>query len=135
MSQFLENNLVVSIQQNHYQTSVKSRKHTFSVDEPEHLGGSDSAASPKEYLLAALGSCTAITLRMYADRKQWNVETINVELNLEQDAETSETKITRIISITGNITEEEKQRLLTIANVCPVHKILSNPIKINTSII
>ncbi|MEO6882957.1 MAG: OsmC family protein [Bacteroidia bacterium] len=145
MSTYLEKELLVSIGQEHYKTVITSGKHTFSADEPESHGGSDTAAGPIEYLLAALGSCTAITLRMYADRKQWDVEKINVALNLEtvtEGKETTitrlkgnETTITRLISFEGNLTEEQKQRLLTISNACPVHKILSNPIKINTSII
>ena len=104
------------------------------ADEPLEMGGTDEGMNPYALLLASLGSCTAITIRMYADRKEYLLETIRVELALivSKDA-IMPTRITRNIEFTGALTEEEKSRLTLIADKCPVHKLLSNPIIIETN--
>jgi putative redox protein len=116
-----------------YKTLISARQHTLIGDEPEALGGADMGMMPYELLLAALGECTAITLRMYADRKAWDVTDIQVKLNLTEMTPTDKTtSISREIKIIGNISDEQRQRMMQIANACPVHKVLSNPIKIET---
>ena len=80
----------------------------------------------------SLASCTAITLRMYADRKKWDVEKIEVTVPNERD--TYKTMFQCLISVSGNIDEKQRTRLLEIAHACPVHKVLSNPITVNTEI-
>ncbi|OCX51380.1 peroxiredoxin [Mucilaginibacter sp. PPCGB 2223] len=114
----------------HYQTTITSAGHTLIADEPETSMGTDLGMSPYSLLLASLGSCTAITLRMYADRKMWVVDGIEVKLDLYRI--NSETIIERVISFSGNLTDEQRNRLLTIANSCPVHQILTGNIDIKT---
>ncbi len=125
--------LTVSLQNQQFQTTIQARNHTFFADEPAELQGTDTGATPNEYLLASLGSCTAITIRMYADRKGWDVQKIDVKLSLDK-GENNSTNIQRHITLTGNITEEQLTRLIQIANACPVHKMLSNPINIQSDI-
>lgn len=118
----------------HYKTKVYAGGHFIYADEPEDLGGTDEGMSPAALLLASLGSCTAITIRMYADRKGFNLEHIKIELAICKEEEmSSETTIQRKITFTGVLTEDERKRLMVIADKCPIHKILSNPIKIETS--
>ncbi len=118
-----------------YKTLISARQHTLIGDEPEAQGGADAGMTPYELLLAALGECTAITLRMYADRKEWDVADIEVKLNLTEMTPTDKTtSISREIKIIGNISDEQRQRMMQIANACPVHKVLSNPIKIETTL-
>jgi len=100
------------------------------ADEPVDLNGGDTGMSPNELLLASLSSCTAITLQMYINRKMWTVREITVELELF--AVESGTLIKSNISVTGEITVEQKTRLEHIADVCPVHKILTGNIVIET---
>lgn len=121
----------VSLENQQFQTTIQARTHTFWADEPAELQGTDTGATPTEYFLASLGSCTAITLRMYADRKGWDLQKIEVELSSEK-GENNHTNIQRNIILKGNITDEQHTRLLQVANACPVHKMLSNPIHINT---
>ena len=83
--------------------------------------------------MISLASCTAITLRMYADRKQWNVSKIKVEVASEKMD--NKTFFKREILIEGDIKEDQRQRLLQIANSCPVHRVLTNPIEISTILI
>lgn len=117
-----------------YKTKIYSGGHFIYADEPEDLGGTDEGMAPGALLLASLGSCTAITIRMYADRKEIPLESIKIELAICKEEEiTKETTITRKIEFAGDLTSEQRVRLLQIADKCPIHKLLSNPIKIVTS--
>jgi putative redox protein len=114
----------------HYRTELIASGKTVIADEPEEVGGTNAGPAPGEFLMIALASCTAITLRMYADRKKWAVDKIKVEVGFEK-AE-FKTIFTRDIYLEGNLSSEERQKLLEIAEKCPVHKTLSNPIEIET---
>lgn len=125
---------ITELDRSHYKTKVYAGGHFIYSDEPESIGGTDGGMTPGALLLASLGSCTAITVRMYADRKQYNLDAIKVELAICEEKEMSkETTITRKIELIGTLTEEERSRLMQIADKCPIHKILSNPIKIETN--
>ncbi len=121
-----------SIATAHYRVALNNGRHQFFADEPQTVGGTDTAPAPDELLEAALASCTAITLRMYADRKQWNVETIDVSVHLSR--ENGKTVFVKNIGVRGNITDIEKERLLAIARNCPVSKTLLGEVEINESI-
>lgn len=117
---------------NAYQTEIRTAKNTIISDEPEDLGGENTGFSPMELLAASLGSCTAITLRMYAERKKWDLKDVKVEVNFERDAEKNESKISRTIELIGNLTDKQKEKLMDVAENCPIHKALTNPIEIIT---
>jgi len=124
---------ITELDRSHYKTKVYSGGHFIYSDEPEDMGGTDEGMPPAALLLASLGSCTAITIRMYADRKKLDLESIKINLAICKEEEMSkETTISRKIEFTGNLTEEDRNRLLVIADKCPIHKILSNPIKIES---
>jgi putative redox protein len=131
-----ENELLVSAEAHithaQYQTIVTSDNHTIIADEPAELGGTDKGMSPYNLLLASLASCTVITLRMYIDRKMWIVDEIAINLDLfkNQNGVLIESKL----AFKGEITDEQRKRLITIANACPIHKILVGNIVINTGI-
>jgi putative redox protein len=117
-----------------FKTVLSARNHENIADEPEDLGGQDLGFTPDELLASALGSCTAITLKMYATRKGWPLSEAIVEVSFEREKGSSSTKINRQITLVGELDDEQRQRLLQIANACPVHKTLSNPIEIITSL-
>ena len=121
-----------SIASANYQVQLTNGRHRFSADEPKNLGGADSSPAPDELLEASLASCTAITLRMYADRKGWMIPTIEVSVSLERIE--GKTVFTRQITIQGEVAEEQRQRLLQIAKACPVSKTLLGEIEINSNI-
>ncbi|HWB64004.1 MAG TPA: OsmC family protein [Chitinophagales bacterium] len=121
------------INADHYKVTLTTSTNTFIADEPEEKGGKNEGPNPQEIFLASLGACTCATLRMYADRKEMKLDSVYVELILERDEEKNETNISRQITLTGNLSDEEKKRLMQIADKCPVHKIMSNPIHITTS--
>ena len=117
-------------------------QHRLTSDEPVDAGGADSGPSPYDLLLSALGSCTSMTIGMYARRKTWPLESITVRLRHSrihaQDCAECETKegmldrIERDIQLTGNLTAEQRAKLLEIANKCPVHRTLISEIDIRT---
>ena len=112
-----------TINKEHYACSVTNGAHDILVDEPLDLGGTDKGFAPKGLLMASLASCVAITLRMYADRKQWPIEKIEVEVNI--DTENGETVFFEEITCSGQLTDDQKIRLEEIASKCPVSKILT----------
>ena len=119
----------------HYISKLSMRGHLIVADEPLDNGGKDAGPTPTELILSGLGACTASTLRMYADKKGWDVERIDLEISIRIE-KTPAGQISHLesqIDITGNITAEEKARMIEIAQKCPVHKLLSNPIVIQTS--
>lgn len=115
-----------------YRTEISTSVHTLFADEPAEVGGKDSGPTPGDFMRMSLASCTAITLRMYADRKKWEVNEIQVTVSSEKD--TYKTMFQCLISLSGNIDEKQRLRLLEIAHACPVHKVFSNPISINTEL-
>lgn len=115
-----------------YVNEVCAGRHHLPADEPEEAGGEDAGPAPFDYLLAALGACTSITLRMYAERKQIEVSRIGVALELERKE--AFTEITRRITLDGDLSEEDRQRLLAIAERCPVHKILTGEVRIQSAL-
>ncbi len=120
--------------------------HGFSMiaDEPINYGGNNQGPSPYDYCLSGLGACTAMTLKLYANRKKWHVDEISVRLTHRkihaEDCMTCETKqgkideISRHIIVNGALDEDQKKRLLQIADKCPVHQTLENEVKINTTL-
>jgi len=119
-----------TIGKEHYRTELFIAGHTVIADEPQDLGGTDLGPSPGQFLMISLASCTAITLRMYADRKNWEVTKIKVEVSSEKVE--NKTLFKREISFEGAVDDEQRKRLLQIANSCPVHKTLTNPIEVQT---
>src|SRR6266853_5222985 len=119
--------------------------HHLIADEPKTSGGSDAGPDPYELLLSALGSCTNMTLRMYADRKGWPLKDIRVVLthskNHAQDCGNCEEpaaildRIVRRITLIGELSAEQRQKLLVIANLCPVHKSLTSRIDVQTEMV
>jgi putative redox protein len=134
--------VVVQIGREHYRADVYAGAHALVADEPAQVGGTDAGPSPYGLLTSALGACTAITLRMYADRKQWPLDGISVRLSHDkihaQDCAECETKVGKLdkfereITLSGALSAEQKQRLLEIANKCPVHQTLESEVIIET---
>ena len=119
---------------------VTSGKHKFSVDEPASVGGTDAAPDPYDYLMAALGACTSMTVGFYARRKKYPLENITVSLTHSrihakdcEDCMTQEGMLDRIdldLELTGQLTAEQRAELMKAAANCPVHKTLTHEINI-----
>lgn len=116
-----------------YATRISTRGKDIIADEPLDHGGTDLGFRPHELFLSALASCTAITMRMYADRKQWNVSSIGVTINMERDQDGAkvDTRISIEVDLPADLPQDQRERLLQIAKACPVHRTLENPIHLN----
>ncbi len=121
-------------------TDVMVRQHQLTADEPESVGGNDFGPTPYELVAAGLGACTAMTIQMYARRKKWPVEEVIVHLDHKktyaQDVANEKPvkldQFNKEITFKGDLTEEQKQRLLEIADKCPVHRTLHGKVEVNT---
>jgi putative redox protein len=121
---------IATISNDVYKTELVARKHTLVADEPVDVGGKDLGPRPGDFIRMGLAACTAITLRMYANRKKWDVQQIRVSVSNGPFA--GKTSYKTEVEVTGNIDDDQRARLLQIAKLCPVHKALTNPIEIET---
>lgn len=120
-----------------FTTPLSDGEHEWLADEPATLGGGDLGPAPAALLLSSLGACTSITLQMYARRKEWPLKEVKVTLAMNPDGKppAGTTQITRKIELAGDLSEEQRQRLLEIANACPIHKVLSGTIAIDSTLV
>jgi putative redox protein len=128
--------VAVSLGNEGYTTEVVAGNHKLISDEPESVGGNDFGPAPYDFVLSGLGACTAMTLRMYAERKQWDLDKVIVHLDHEKELiENKKVDIfTRNIQIFGDLDVTQKKRLIEIANKCPVHKTLHNSSIVKTNL-
>ncbi len=140
----MDGEVIAHIGEEHYRSDIYAGPHRITADEPRDAGGSDTGTNPYGLLTAALGACTTITVRMYADRKQWPLKGITVRLKHDkiyakdcEECETKEGKVDsfeRELEFEGDLTPEQRQRLLEIADKCPVHNTLSHVSRIVTKL-
>lgn len=122
-----------STQEQAYKTVITSSEHSIIVDEPIDLGGQNLGPTPAHLMAGSLAACTSITLKMYANRKEWAIEEILVDVTLNTE-DKSNPFFDRSIQLIGNLDEAQKNRILSIANACPMHKLLERGITINTTL-
>jgi putative redox protein len=125
-----------------YYTEVTAGPHELVADEPTPAGGTDRGPTPYDLLVSGLGACTSMTLRMYADRKEWPLDGVSVELEHDrihaEDCEQCETdegqvdRIKRRVQLEGNLSETQRERLMEIAEKCPVHRTLTSETIVET---
>ena len=118
----------------HYQQTIRAGVHRLIASEPADMGGDDAGPAPYDFLLAALGACTSITLRMYAERKALPLTRVSVTLRHEKidvDGQKLD-RIEREITLEGDLSNEVRARMLEIANKCPVHRTLSGQARIDS---
>ena len=125
-----------------FQQEIRSGRHHLTADEPANVGGDDSGPNPYDLLLAALGACTSMTLRLYADQKKLSLTRVEVRLRHDRiyaaDCAECETKegqidhIERVITLEGDLDAKQRARLMEIADKCPVHRTLTSGVRIRT---
>jgi putative redox protein len=138
----IDNRVTVRTGSEGFYTELFANGHALVADEPKTYGGTDLGPSPYEYLLSALGACTTMTVQMYARRKKWPLESAVVRLSHEkihaEDCQNCEEKIGKIdrfdreLELNGDLSTEQRQRLLEIAERCPVHRTLHAQVEVVT---
>ncbi len=116
-----------------FRQTLRVGPHVLTADEPTEHGGDDAGPEPHEWLLSGLAACTSITVKMYADRKGWPLEAIEVSVDGSRQGDAF--VLSRRVELRGALSEEQRARLLEIANKCPVHRTLTGPIRIETDLV
>ena len=131
----MHSEIIIENTPHRYAQNITIGNHSFLSDEPKHLKGDDLGPAPFDLLLSALGSCTSITLSMYAEMKKIKLESITVRLNYipPNKIEGTNSRITRKIHLEGDFTEEQHHRMLEIADRCPIHRTLRQGVDIMSS--
>jgi uncharacterized OsmC-like protein len=130
---------VKSSSKDSYKQEINTGKHHIAADAPKAFGGEEAAPDPHELLLAALGACSSITMQMYAKRKGWPLSGVDIQLSESKQDDTqnpgqSMALISKNIKVSGELTAEQVTELKTIADKCPIHKLISGSKEINTTI-
>lgn len=133
---------VVETGTNGFANAVRAGRHRLPADEPARQGGTDTGPTPYDYLLAGLGACTSMTLRMYAQRKKWPLEKVSARLSHQrvhaedcadcQSGQGQIAEIQRVIHLQGDLSNDQRAKLLDIADKCPVHRTLEGEIKVRS---
>ncbi|MFK8182394.1 MAG: OsmC family protein [Phormidesmis sp.] len=113
-----------------FRQMIAVRQFQLTADEPTHLGGTNAGPTPTELVVSGLGACKAITLKMYAERKSWPLEAVSAEMQVSKAA--GRYQILVQLYLTGDLTAEQRTRLLAISNKCPIHKMLAPGADIQT---
>lgn len=121
-----------TIATDHYRIELDNGRYTQIADEPAGSGGTDLGFSPTELLCSALAACTCATLRMYADRKQIPLRGVRAEVRFERAEDKSSTRLHRTVHLEGPLNDDQRDRLLIIAEHCFIHDVLTRPIEVET---
>ena len=140
----MSRNVIVNSSFPAYVQNMSIGPHQLLADEPPEAGGADAGPNPYELVMAALGACTSMTVRMYAERRNWPLEKVQVDLTFSrihaadcQDCNRKKgivNRITKRITFTGDLSEIQRQRLLHMANNCPVQRVLARTIEISSTL-
>lgn len=127
--------ITARIERTPYETHLSTESQVVVVDEPVEVGGQDRGMRPDELLAGSLAACTVITLRMYADRKGWPLASVVAHVDYTSDPETKRSRFTMRLILNGNLSPEQRTRLLEMADRCPIHRALQNPIDFETTLV
>jgi putative redox protein len=123
------------IERTPYETHISTDSQVIVADEPADMGGQDRGMRPGELLAASLAACTVMTLRMYADRKGWPLDSAVAHVEYSNDTSTKRSLFVLKLILNGNLTDEQRARFVEMADRCPVHRALQNPIDFETILI
>ena len=123
------------IERTQYETHLSTDSQVIVTDEPVELGGQDRGMGPGELLAGSLAACTVMTLRMYADRKEWPLDSAVAHVEYTSDMETKRSLFVLKLILNGNLTDGQRARLVEMADQCPMHRTLQNPIDFETILI
>lgn len=127
--------ILASLDDSNYSTLITDGHHQIMVDEPFEKGGMDEGLTPRQLLASSLASCTTITLKMYADRKGWDMGTIEVKVNYDHLYDRDDPHLISEVKIIADLDETQRARMAVIATKCPIHKILHKAVRIETVMI
>ncbi len=113
-----------------YKTEIQAKNHIIIADEPLEVGGGDLGFTPTELLEASLAACSVMTIRMYADRKGWDLKGVEIKVGFKRNLTTHQVTFIKEVRLEGNLDSEQRQKLLDIGGKCPIEKIISGPVSV-----
>ena len=126
---------MVTIGKQRYKTEIQGGNHIIMADEPEELGGGNLGFTPTELLESSLAACTAMTIRMYADRKGWDLEKAEIKVGFKRNMTTGEVTFKKEIQLFGNLQREEREKLLEMGSKCPIERMITGNISVESILI
>ena len=127
--------ITARIERTSYETHLSTGSQVVVVDEPVDVGGQDRGMQPGELMAGSLAACIVITLRMYADRKGWPLDSIVAQVDYSSDPDTKRSLFTTQLILNGDLNETQRARLLDMADRCPIHRMLENPVDFETTLV
>jgi len=118
-----------------YKTEIQAGNHVFIADEPIQVGGQNLGFTPTELLESSLAACTAMTIRMYADRKGWDLDKVEIHVGFKRNISTNEVKFNKEIQLFGNLDNDQRERLLEMGSKCPIEKMITGNILVESKLI
>lgn len=113
-----------------YKTEIQAKNHIIIADEPLEVGGEGLGFTPTELLEASLAACSVMTIRMYADRKGWDLEDVEIKVGFKRNLTTHQVTFIKEVRLEGNLDSEQREKLLHIGGKCPIEKIISGPVSV-----
>lgn len=129
------NTTIATIGKQKYKTELQVNNHIIIADEPVEVGGQDLGFTPSELLQSSLASCSAMTIRMYADRKEWDLEKVEIEVGFKRNISTGEVTFKKEIKLFGNLTEDQQEKLLEMGSKCPIEKMIKGTILVESELL
>lgn len=117
-----------------YKTDIQAKNHIIIADEPETVGGQNLGFTPTELLESSLAACSAMTIRMYANRKKWDLQQVNVNVGFKRNITTQTVTFKKEIELLGNLDNDQRQRLLEMGENCPIEKMLKGTIQVESQL-
>ncbi|MBC73538.1 MAG: osmotically inducible protein OsmC [Muricauda sp.] len=117
-----------------YKTEIQAGNHIIMADEPEELGGGNLGFTPTELLESSLAACTAMTIRMYADRKGWDLEQAEIKVGFKRNMTTGEVTFKKEIELFGNLSGEEREKLLEMGSKCPIERMITGKVSVTSDL-
>lgn len=115
-----------------YKTEIQANNHIIMADEPESVGGQNLGLTPTELLESSLASCSAMTIRMYANRKEWDLQQVIVHVGFKRNITTQTVTFKKEIELIGNLDDQQRQKLLDMGSKCPIEKMITGEIKVES---
>jgi len=126
---------IATIRKQKYKTEIQARNHIITADEPFEVGGQDLGLTPTELLESSLAACSTMTIRMYADRKQWDLEKVEIKVGFKRNMSTHQIIFKKEIRLFGNLDNEQRQRLLEMGSKCPIEKIITGNVSVESQLL
>ncbi len=117
-----------------YKTEIQAKNHIITADEPESVGGQNLGLTPTELLESSLAACSAMTIRMYANRKEWDLQQVIVNVGFKRNITTQTVTFKKEIELIGNLDDEQRQKLLQMGSKCPIEKMITGEIKVESTL-